>query len=146
VTDTQTSHASVDRSYLYRVIVLLFVYALIPLGEILLFVYLGNVIGNYLVLIIAAIAGLPGALVMLGQARRIVAALRARIGERRPARAELQELAALGAGALLLITPGFVTDVIGYLLFIPGVRAALAQRIGRWLGPRYRDIAGYLGL
>lgn len=135
-----------DRSYLYRVIVLLLVYAIVPVGEIILFVYLGNVIGNYLILVIAAVAGLPGAIMMLDRARRYAAALRSRIAERRPARAELHDLAALVAGALLLVTPGFVTDACGYLLFIPGVRRGVARLIGRALSHRSRDIAEYLGL
>ena len=135
-----------DRGSLFRVIALFLVYALLPLGEIVLFVYLGTVIGNYLILILSAVAGLPGALILLERSRRAVGALRARIREREPARAELQELAGLGAGALLLVTPGFVTDVCGYLLFIPGVRRAAARLIGRALSNRHREVAEYLGL
>ncbi|HEY9595689.1 MAG TPA: FxsA family protein, partial [Spirochaetia bacterium] len=120
--------------------------AVVPVGEIVLFVYLGAVIGNYLILVIAAVAGLPGALMMLDRARRTAAALRARIAERRPTRAELLDLAALVAAGLLLVTPGFVTDACGYLLFIPGVRRGVARFIGRALSHRTRDVAEYLGL
>ena len=41
----------------------------------------------------------------------------------------------LFAGALLL-TPGFVTDVVGILLLLPPVRAALRSSVASWLRRR----------
>lgn len=41
----------------------------------------------------------------------------------------------LSAGALL-ITPGFVTDVVGILLLLPPVRAGLRASVVRWLRRR----------
>jgi UPF0716 protein FxsA len=49
-----------------------------------------------------------------------------------PARELFDGLCLLLAGALLL-TPGFVTDAAGALLFVPGVRDLLRRTIGRHL-------------
>jgi UPF0716 protein FxsA len=142
---TDTTDARFDRSNLFKVILLLLVYSLIPLGEIILFVYLGNVIGNYLILVVAAVAGLPGAIIILSQMRRLLITRR-RLGEGRAAAAGYVDLLGLCAGALLLITPGFVTDVCGYLLFIPGVRKAAGKLIAHRLPAGFKEIGDALGL
>ena len=47
----------------------------------------------------------------------------------RPAQELLEGLVLLLTGVLLL-TPGFVTDVIGFICLLPGVRRALARALG----------------
>ena len=47
-----------------------------------------------------------------------------------PAR-PLLEGAVLAIAAVLLIVPGFLTDILGLLLFIPAFRARLGQRMRR---------------
>jgi UPF0716 protein FxsA len=140
MTDSTDAHAHFDRSFLFKVILLLLLYSLIPLGEIILFVYLGNVIGNYLILVIAAVAGIPGAIVLLDRMRRLGSAHGGWTAKSRG------ELLGLCAGALLLISPGFVTDACGYLLFIPGVRNAVGRFIARRLPAGFKEIGDSLGL
>ena len=60
-----------DRDYLFKLILFLLAYALVPIGEIVLFIYLGNLIGNYLTFALAAVAGIGGALAALSQAQRL---------------------------------------------------------------------------
>ena len=38
----------------------------------------------------------------------------------------LRKVTAIGLGALLLLTPGFITDLIGFACLIPVTRRALA--------------------
>jgi UPF0716 protein FxsA len=140
---TDSTEAHFDRSYLFKVILLLLLFSLIPLGEIIFFVYLGNVIGNYLILVIAAVAGLPGALIILSRMRRMAAALRR---SKIRSKEETGVLLGLCAGALLLITPGFVSDACGYLLFIPAVRRAVGRFIARKLPAGFEGMADSLGL
>ena len=52
-----------------------------------------------------------------------------------PARELFDGLCLLVAGALLL-TPGFVTDSVGALLFVPPLRNALRRAIGRYIAAR----------
>ena len=46
-----------DRDYLFKLILALLAWSLVPLGEIFLFIYLGSLIGNSLVLMLAAVTG-----------------------------------------------------------------------------------------
>jgi UPF0716 protein FxsA len=44
-------------------------------------------------------------------------------------------------GGILLIFPGFITDVAGALLLLPWARRWAGRAVGRWLDPR-RDASG----
>jgi len=100
-----------------------------PILEIVLFIQVGGLIGivpTILVVIITAIVGsfllrLQGSAVL----QRTRTALRA--GDL-PVDPVIDGMSLLMAGALLL-TPGFFTDAVGFLLFVPPFRRALARRI-----------------
>jgi UPF0716 protein FxsA len=112
-----------------RFILFILVFAAAPLAEVFTFLWLGNIMGNYLVLVLAAVAGIPGALIGLDQLRRALARSRERVQKGLYPGRELVALAGLAAAGLLLVTPGFITDVAGYLLLIPRLRAAVGKRI-----------------
>ena len=135
-----------DRDFLFRVILALLLYSLVPLGEIFLFLYLGDLIGNYLILLLAAVAGLPGVLIAMGQIRRILDHLKAKIRDSAYPGKEFVDLVGILIGSLLLLTPGFVTDVVGYLLLVPFLRDRLAKVIARKLDSHFREVYEYLKL
>ena len=84
-----------DRDFLFKLILALLVYSLVPLGEIFLFVYIGSLIGNYLILILAALVGVAGAMAGLGQVRRTVSGLRELLARGGYAGPQLVDLAGL---------------------------------------------------
>ena len=129
--------AFLDRGYLFKLLVALLAYSLVPLGEIFFFLFLGSLIGNYLVLVLAAVAGVGGAFAGIAQARRLAAA-----GREVP----VPEMAGLAAAALLLITPGFITDVLGFLLLVPPVRTWAGGHAAALLKTRAPAIFRQLGL
>lgn len=85
----------------------------------------GSAIGvPYTVLLFVGTSVLGGVL-LRKQGRRTVTALRdAQAHHRNPGR-ELADGALGGIGALLLVLPGFVTDVLGLLLVLPPTRAVV---------------------
>ena len=125
---------------------ILLLYSLVPLAEIFLFLALGNLIGNYLTLALAAVAGVAGALLALGQVQRTQAKLRAKIRKGGYPGREFADLAGMLAGGLLLITPGFITDLLGYGLMVPFFREALGKAIVKKLDRSFRDVYEYLRL
>ncbi len=135
-----------DRDYLFKVILVLLAWSLVPLGEIILFIYLGTLIGNSLVLILAALVGAVGALVGVVQIRRAAVSLRAALARGSHPGRDAVDMAGLLASALLLITPGFVTDAAGFLLLVPSLRGWIGKRIAESLRTRARDIYDRLRL
>jgi UPF0716 protein FxsA len=118
----------------FRLLFLLFV-----LAEIAAFILVGGAIG-VLPTLGLVVAGMLGGVALLRWSG--LALLRRTKAEfdagRRPA-PPLVEGALLGAAALLIMLPGFVSDVIGIALLVPAVRRGVRRVLGRrfaFLRPR----------
>ncbi|MMZ70914.1 phage T7 F exclusion suppressor FxsA [compost metagenome] len=55
-----------------------------------------------------------------------------------PGRMALDGLCVFGGGILLLL-PGFVTDIIGFLLVFPLTRPMLRALLMKWIGKKLQD-------
>ncbi len=112
---------------LFRILLILFL--TIPLLEIYLLIKVGGIIGALPTVFLVVFTAVVGALLLRMQGfatmRRVQATL-AR-GEL-PAIEMLEGLVLLISGALLL-TPGFFTDIVGFLCLIPSLR----RRLILWL-------------
>src|SRR5690348_11823153 len=71
-----------DGRRLVKLVGLLLLFILVPLAEIFLFIYIGHLVGNFLVLALAVLGGGVGALLTADQAGRVLSPRR---GGRRPA-------------------------------------------------------------
>ena len=109
--------------------VLFLVFLVVPITEIYVLIQIGRVIGAEWTIVGVVSTALIGA--WLVRAQGLVTYQRAvqnvKSGET-PAVELVEGLFLLFAGALL-ITPGFVTDAIGFICLIPILRRALAQLI-----------------
>lgn len=100
----------------------LFLLAL-PFLEIAGFVVVGSRIGVLATLGLVVASGLLGAVLLRVQGFGVMARIRQEVDAGRDPGRELANGVMLLAAAILLIIPGFVTDIIGLLLFLPPVRA-----------------------
>ncbi|MGF1544333.1 MAG: FxsA family protein [Parvularculaceae bacterium] len=120
-------------------LVLIFLFIVGPIAEIFLIVKAGAAFGAlWVIAACLATAAIGGVLLRLqglsaiNQARRDLAKGDAPIG---PA----IDGAFLVAAAPLLMTPGFLTDALGFAMLVPPVRRAVAARVLRWVRDRIRD-------
>jgi UPF0716 protein FxsA len=111
------------------------VFVVTPLVEIGLFIAVGTRIGLGPTLLIVVGTAVLGASLVSRQSRsewaRVRADFAAGVFPGRP----LAHSAMILVAGTLLITPGFLTDAIGFSLLIPGVREALRQ----WGVRRYQN-------
>ncbi len=100
----------------------------VPLIEIYLFVELGGAIGTWPTVGLVVLTAVAGSAMLRAQGRRVLARARDRLQRGEPPVADLLDgIGLLLAGALLL-TPGFLTDTVGFALLLPPVRRGLAAR------------------
>lgn len=109
---------------------------LLPVLEIATFVIVAAQIGVLRAFGLLLLAGLAGGVLLRQAGRSQMNRLRAALAEG-TGRLEIKDLGLvyLLAGVLLLI-PGFLTDILALLLLIPPVRRALAAAIGHAIMPR----------
>lgn len=100
-----------------------------PILEIVLFIQIGGFIGVGPTILIVIITAIVGSILLRLQGSAVIqrTQLALRAGEL-PVDPVIDGISLLVAGALLL-TPGFFTDAVGFLLFVPPFRRALARRI-----------------
>lgn len=104
-----------------------------PLIEIALFVTLGGALGLWLTLLVVIGTAVLGVVLLRRLGYRNAERLRAEMGRMRDPLGAAGDGVLRALAALLLILPGFLTDILGALLLIPPVRraivAALASRV-----------------
>ncbi|HMM94806.1 MAG: FxsA family protein [Micrococcales bacterium] len=120
----------------------------VPLLEIAVIVLVGRAIGGWPTFLLLLLESLLGAWIVKREGGRAWAALRGALRSGTMPSRELADAALVLVGGTLLLTPGFVTDVVGFLVILPWTRpitrawleAAVARRLlgpfGDWPGPR----------
>jgi UPF0716 protein FxsA len=136
----------VDRGFILKILFWALLCSVLPIGDIVLILYIQSLIGNYLTLSLIASSGLIGLLFAYGQISRVLESLRIQIDNGVFPRAEFGNLAGAIAGSLLLLTPGFITDAIGIFLFFPFFRNIVGSAITGRMEDRLKEMYEYLKL
>ncbi|MBN1836074.1 MAG: FxsA family protein [Spirochaetales bacterium] len=135
-----------DRSFITRLLLLALLYSLLPLAEIFLLIYLGAKVGNYFTLALAAVTGLIGMLFALRGFHKYLDILKKKIRAGQYPGEEFATLTGILLAAILLLTPGFITDVLGLLLFVPAIRSGLGRLMIRLTRTDLKELYEYLKL
>jgi len=101
---------------------LLAVFIVIPLIELIILVKVGSYIGLWPTILIVVLTGIVGASLARYQGFIIINKIRSDVSSGRvPARELIDGLLVL-IGGIVLLTPGFITDICGFFLLIPLTR------------------------
>ncbi|MEM1373466.1 MAG: FxsA family protein [Pseudomonadota bacterium] len=101
---------------------LLFAFIAVPLIEIALFIQVGGLIGLWPTLAIVVLTAFLGTWLVRSQGMRAMGDLRGRFERLDDPTEPLAHGAMILVSAVLLLTPGFFTDAVGFALLIPPVR------------------------
>ncbi|MCI0689710.1 MAG: FxsA family protein [Sporichthyaceae bacterium] len=106
-------------------------FLIVPLLEIFIIIQVGRVIGPWWTVGLLIVESLIGAWLIKREGQRAWRALRDSIGTGRLPGRELADAALVLVGGTLLLTPGFVTDIVGFFLVLPPTRP-IARRMLSW--------------
>lgn len=110
-------------------LILLLLFIGVPLIEIMLFIKVGGAIGMSMTIVIVVATALMGSFMLHTQRLATMREAQAHIDRAElPVDSVIHGIFLLLAGAFLL-TPGFLTDTIGFALFVPSLRLALGRQI-----------------
>ena len=101
------------------------------LAEIAGFVLVGKAIGVLATLGLVLLGMLAGTLLIRHLSLEALRKMRAELNAGKAPARPLAEAAVLGFGALLILVPGFLSDILGITLFIPAVRRMLWRLLQR---------------
>ena len=111
-------------------------------GEIWLFIEVGGLIGVWPTLGSILGTALLGGLILRHQGLATLSRARAQLERHEMPVAELLDGMALFATALLLLTPGYITDALGFVLLVPPLRHLVLRRAVRLLEVRIAAAQG----
>lgn len=111
---------------------LVILFIVIPIAELYVIVQVGQLIGLWPTLALLLADAILGSMLLKQQGRSAWRRFNEALGQRRFPGQEVADGLLIVIGGTLLLTPGFLTDIVGLLLLIPPTRA-VARRVLRRL-------------
>ncbi len=111
-------------------------FVVVPLVEIYVVIQVGQTIGPWWTIGLLVLDSMIGAWLVKREGRRAWQALRSALDSYRPPAKELADGALILIGGTLLLTPGFATDVVGFLLVLPFTRPVFRRALSAYVGSR----------
>ncbi len=116
---------------LIRILVVLFI--VVPAIELWGLIAVGKVIGGWNTVALVILTGLVGAWLAKQQGMQVLRLLQFQLSRGQMPTEALIDGALILAGGVLLLTPGFFTDLFGLVFLIPYTRMIVRHLLKRWL-------------
>lgn len=118
---------------------LILLFTLVPLVEIFILVKLGAIMGAVPTISLVVLTGVAGAYLVRRQGVKVAGRIRDKLKSGRMPAGELWKGAFLLVAGATLITPGLITDILGFTLLIPFTRSIVKKYILRWAEKRWLE-------
>ncbi|MFD0905967.1 FxsA family protein, partial [Actinomadura sediminis] len=117
---------------------LVLAFLVLPVLEIYVIIQVGGLIGAWPTVALLVAESVLGAWIVRREGRRAWRALQETFGRGALPDRELADAALVLIGGTLLLTPGFITDVIGFAFVLPFTRPLTRSLLSRWAARRMR--------
>lgn len=118
---------------------LLLLFIIVPVVELYVLIEIGRKIGTWSTIGIIILTGILGAYLVKSQGFLILRKIQNDLNEGILPGDSLIQGAIILAGGILLITPGFITDTIGFVFLIPTGREVVKKYLLKWLKGKIRE-------
>jgi len=108
---------------------LLALFILVPLLELALLIRVGEMIGLWNTVGLVLATAIAGSMLARSQGARVLQEIRGDLAGGRVPAAQLVDGLLILIGGIVLLTPGFLTDILGFLLILPFTRARLKRAV-----------------
>ncbi|MDI7740468.1 FxsA family protein [Lysinibacillus fusiformis] len=109
------------------------------LVEIAIFIVIGKVLGVFATLLFIILTSVIGVIVAKKQGIQSVRNMQNSLSEGNPPGVAIIDTFLIFIGGVLLVTPGFVTDLVGFTLIIPFTRKLYKPAIFYWLRNKLKN-------
>lgn len=115
---------------------LLILVILLPILEIYVLIESGRLIGAWPTVLLIVLTGVAGSWLMRQQGFALLARIQGEMVSGRLPAGALLDGAVIIAGGVLLLTPGFCTDLLGFTMLVPTTRRLWRRWLERWLAAK----------
>ncbi len=114
-------------------VIIVLAFILVPVIEIGIFIQVGGEIGLWNTIAVIVVTAFIGTAILRAQGLRVLHRAQESLAQQVFPVAEVFDGLCLLVGGALLLTPGFLTDAVGFLLFLPPVRIFIRGIVWRHL-------------
>lgn len=125
--------------------ILVALFIIVPIVELYVIIQIGSLIGVWPTIALLLADAVLGSLLLRHQGRGAWRRFNAALAERRFPGREVADGLLIAVGGTLLLTPGFVTDILGAIFLIPPTRALVRRLLRGYMGKRFM-VAGVGGV
>ena len=122
--------------------VLALLFVVVPVVEIYLLIQVGQVIGPWWTVLLLIASGVAGSYLVKREGGRAWRALQQALAEHRMPAKELADGALILIGGTLLLTPGFLSDLVGAFLILPFTRPVARRLLTRVVTRKLVTVGG----
>ena len=122
---------------------LLILFVIVPVTELYILIEVGKKIGSLTTIGIIILTGIIGAYLVKSQGFMILRKIQNDLNEGIMPGDSLIQGAIILAGGILLLTPGFVTDILGFIFLIPLSRNIVKKYLLKWLKGKIKEGSFY---
>jgi UPF0716 protein FxsA len=114
-------------------------FIIVPVTELYLLIEVGKKIGTLTTISIIIFTGILGAYLVKHQGFMILRKIQNDLNEGTIPEDSLIQGVIILAGGILLLTPGFVTDIVGFIFLIPASRNVVKKYLLKWLKGKIKE-------
>jgi len=118
---------------------LLILFVIVPVTELYILIEVGKRMGSLTTIGLIILTGIIGAYLVKGQGFMILKKIQNDLNEGIIPGDSLIQGAIILAGGIFLLTPGFVTDIIGFIFLIPVSRRVVKKYLLLWLKGKIKE-------
>ena len=118
---------------------ILILFVMVPVIELYILIEVGKKIGSLSTIGIIILTGIIGAYLVKSQGFMILRKIQNDLNEGIMPGDSLIQGAIILAGGILLLTPGFVTDIVGFIFLIPVSRNIVKKYLLKWLQGKIKE-------
>jgi len=118
---------------------LLILFVIVPVTELYILIEVGKRIGSLTIIGIIIFTGILGAYLVKNQGFMILKKIQNDLNDGIMPGDSLIQGAIILAGGILLLTPGFVTDILGFIFLIPVSRNVIKKYLLKWLKGKIKE-------
>jgi UPF0716 protein FxsA len=119
------------------VAILVALFIVVPIVELYVIIQIGSLIGVWPTIALLLADAVLGSLLLRHQGRGAWRRFNQALAERRFPGREVADGLLIAVGGTLLLTPGFVTDILGAIFLIPPTRALVRRLLRGYMGKRF---------
>ena len=135
-----------DTGFILKFLILVMFISILPIAEVYLYIFFSCRISTYL--LIAALTGssLTGLIISYGLIKSRLKVIKISINEGEYPENDFYKLTGLFLSSILLITPGFIGDLLGISILFPGISKKIGYILTRPMEDKVKELYEYIKL